>query len=127
MNKQEVLEEIQHIKHSFKNKWNNAFFQLGLVNEMISFDNVSHRSEEFKADMKQMRLNLQKFIGETYGVKTAFRENMPQSDIIIDLSKTDEQLLSEMNSGCKQRIKKATGKGLEFHVASPDQYDSFYQ
>lgn len=88
--------------------------QLGIVNEMISFENVSHRSESFQDDMKHMRLNLQKFICKNYGLQVAFRENMPASDIILDITKSDEQLLNEMNSGSKSRIKKALGKQIEF-------------
>jgi lipid II:glycine glycyltransferase (peptidoglycan interpeptide bridge formation enzyme) len=100
--------------------------QLGVINEMISFENVSHRSETFASDMRQMRLNVQKFMRKHYGLKVAFRENMPSSDIIIDISKTDEQLLNEMNSGSKSRIKKALGKEIEFGMAAPDQYTLFY-
>lgn len=77
--------------------------------------------------MGQMRLNLQDFLCTTYGLKVAFRENMPNSDIIIDLSKTDEQLLNEMNSGSRQRIRKAMSKQIEFGMASPDQYPLFYK
>ena len=100
---------------------------MGIINEIISFENVSHRSNEFKEDMKQMRLNLQKFLCTQYGVKVAFRENMPNSDIIIDISKTDEQLLADMNSGSRQRIKKALKKEIGFSMASPDEYELFYQ
>jgi lipid II:glycine glycyltransferase (peptidoglycan interpeptide bridge formation enzyme) len=36
-------------------------------------------------------------------------------------------LMKEMNSGCKERVKKAMKKWIEFGIASPDQYDLFYQ
>jgi lipid II:glycine glycyltransferase (peptidoglycan interpeptide bridge formation enzyme) len=93
---------------------------------MISFENVSHRSETFSGDMRQMRINLQKFICRNYKLKVAFRENMPNSDILIDLSKSDDQLLKEMNSGAQSRIKKALKKEVEFGMAAPDQYKLFY-
>lgn len=120
-----VRQELAQLKKNFKGK--GMFFQLGCINEIISFENVSHRSEEFTQDMGQMRLNLQDFLCTTYGLKVAFRENMPNSDIIIDLSKTDEQLLNEMNSGSRQRIRKAMSKQIEFGMASPDQYPLFYK
>lgn len=120
-----VQTELAQLKKNFKGK--GIFFQLGLVNEIISFENVSHRSEEFTQDMAQMRINLQDFLCTTYGFTVAFRENMPNSDIIIDLSKTDEQLLNEMNSGSRQRIRKAMSKQIEFGMASPDQYPLFYK
>ena len=122
-----VLSELKRVKKELAQKQTNIMLQLGIVNEMISFENVSHRSEEFQADMKQMRINLQNFLKKHYKFKVAFRENMPMSDIIIDVSKPDDQLLQEMNSGSRQRIKKAIGKQIEFGMASPDQYDLFYQ
>ncbi|MFA5747969.1 MAG: peptidoglycan bridge formation glycyltransferase FemA/FemB family protein [Candidatus Absconditabacterales bacterium] len=121
-----VRKEIKRIKKEFGTSKLNVFFQLGLVNEMISFDNVSHRSDSFKDDMKQMRLNLREYICKNFNLENSFRENMPQSDILIDLNKTDDELIQEMNSGCKDRIKKAVKKGIEFGIASPDQYKLFY-
>lgn len=47
-----------------------------------------------------------------YGLQLSWRENMPQSNIVYDVQKTDQQLLSEMNSGCRDRIKKAIKKDL---------------
>jgi hypothetical protein len=40
----------------------------------------------------------------------AFRENMPQANIVYDIKKEDEVLMKEMNSGCKERVKKAIKK-----------------
>lgn len=77
--------------------------------------------------MRQMRINLQEYLCTHYGLQVAFRENMPNSDIIIDVSKTDEQLIDEMNSGSRQRIRKAMSKQIEFGMASPDQYPLFYK
>ena len=49
-------------------------------------------------DIKQMRLNLRQRIIETYDLKLSFRENMPQSNILYFIDKTDEELLADMNS-----------------------------
>jgi hypothetical protein len=35
---------------------------------------------------------------------------MPQTTILINLKKTDEELLKEMNNGCADRVKKAIRK-----------------
>lgn len=125
-NKDYVKQELQRVQKELRRS-GNIMLQLGIVNEMISFENVSHRSESFQDDMKHMRTNLQKFICQHYKLKVAFRENMPMSDIIIDLSKSDQQLLEEMNSGAKSRIKKALKKEIEFGMAAPDQYTLFYE
>jgi lipid II:glycine glycyltransferase (peptidoglycan interpeptide bridge formation enzyme) len=34
--------------------------------------------------------------------------------------------MKEMNSGCKERVKKAIKNQIEFWVATPDQYEMFY-
>jgi len=104
-----------------------VFLQLGIINEITSFENVSHRSGEFNDAIKQQRLDRQKQLLDSYGLQVSFRENMPQSNIIYDVTKTDEELIAEMNSGCKERIKKAIKKDLNFRLARPDEYDIFYQ
>jgi lipid II:glycine glycyltransferase (peptidoglycan interpeptide bridge formation enzyme) len=110
-----------------KQEWGTAFIQLGIINEITSFENMSHRSGEFNDDVKKQRLTIQKQLFDDYGLQVAFRENMPQSNIIYDVSKTDEELIAEMNSGCKERIKKAMKKNISFRIARPDEYDVFYQ
>jgi len=124
--KEYVKEELKRVKKELSKKGKIIMLQLGIINEMITFENTSHRSDTFPRDMKHMRLNLQHFICKHYGLKVAFRENMPNSNIIIDLSKPDDQLLMEMNASARQRIKKAFGKKIEFGMAPPDQYKSYY-
>jgi len=60
--------------------------------------------------MRSIRINIRQFISSNFDLKLAFRENMPQSNIVYDVTKSDEILLSEMNSGCKERVKKAIKK-----------------
>ena len=48
---------------------------------------------------------------------------MPQANIVYDITKSDEELMSEMNSGCKERVKAIKKEWIG--VASPDQYDLF--
>ena len=119
-----VQSELNKLRKHFKGK--GIFFQLGFVNEMISFENASHKSEDFKEDMLQMRHHLQEFLCQNYWLEVAFRENMPNSNIIIDLSKPDDQLIMEMNASARQRVRKGINKKLEFGMAGPDQYQAFY-
>jgi hypothetical protein len=35
---------------------------------------------------------------------------MPQTNIIYDITKPNEDLIKDMNSGCKERVKKAIKK-----------------
>lgn len=121
-----IKEEIKKIKTEFSGDKKAMFFQWWILNEIINFENMSHRSKEFTQDMKQMRLNIRKYMKNTYQLKLTIRENMPQCNIIYDINKTDEQLIKEMNSGCKGRVKKAIKNNIEFRVADPSEYTEFY-
>lgn len=122
-----IQQELTRMRTELKKEFGTVFLQLGIINEITSFENVSHRSGEFSDDIKQQRLSTQKHMLDDYGLQLSFRENMPQSNIIYDVSKTDEELIAEMNSGCKERIKKAMKNDLWFRLARPDEYDMFYQ
>lgn len=122
-----VQQELTRIRAELRKDFGTVFVQLGIINEITSFENISHRSGEFNDDIKQQRLDTQKDLYSNYGLQVSFRENMPQSNIIYDVNKTDEQLIAEMNSGCKERIKKAIKNDISFRLARPDEYDVFYQ
>ncbi|HOG15256.1 MAG TPA: peptidoglycan bridge formation glycyltransferase FemA/FemB family protein [Candidatus Absconditabacterales bacterium] len=122
-----IKSELKKLAQKYKKEKGVIFVQLCLLNEIIRFENVGIRSDSFLNDMKEIRLQVRQQMKELYGLETAFRENMPQANIVYDITKSDEELMSEMNSGCKERVKKAIKKGIEFGVASPDQYDLFYQ
>lgn len=127
-----IQSEIKKIKKYYNNKSNKKnkwiiFVQLCLLNEITKFKNISKRPPEFKTEIKQKRLNLRQKITDNYWLKTAFRENMPQANIVYDITKPDEDLIKDMNSGCKERVKKAIKKWIEFGIATPDQYELFYQ
>jgi len=57
--------------------------------------------------MHDFRLGLQKILNQNYGLQTAFRENMPNADIVYDVTKSDEEFLKDMNESCRKRVKKA--------------------
>ncbi|MCF7834927.1 peptidoglycan bridge formation glycyltransferase FemA/FemB family protein [Candidatus Gracilibacteria bacterium] len=125
-NEEFVLHELDKIRKKYSKNKRNILFQLGFINEIIRFENVGRRSDDFKSDMRSIRLNIRELINTKFNLNVSFRENMPQSNIVYDVTKKDEQLLAEMNSGCKERVKKAIKKGIYFGIASPDWYDIFY-
>lgn len=77
--------------------------------------------------MREMRLSIRRRITQSTGMRLSVRENMPQANIVYMINKSDEKLLSEMNSGCKARVKKSIKKGAHFRVADPSEYEQFYQ
>ncbi|MEI6774919.1 MAG: hypothetical protein WCL18_09465 [bacterium] len=80
---------------------------MGIINDIISFENSTQKCDEFKEDMKMFRLGLQKVLQIDYKFTPACRENMPTAGIIYDTTKSDEELLKDMNESCRKRIKKA--------------------
>ena len=122
--KEYVHSEIAQLKKHFRKKC--FFFQLGCSNEIINFENSTQRSEEFKEDMKAIRGGLQGFLDSNYGLKTAFRENMPTAGIVYDVTKSDEELLRDMNESCRKRIKKGISGGLEYRIIDKHKYEEFF-
>jgi len=48
------------------------------------------------------------------------------SNIVYRLDKSDEEFMADMNSGCKERVKKAIKRGVVFREIKDDEYDFFY-
>lgn len=126
--KEYVKSEIEKLKIKYSKNKSNILFQLWFINEIIRFENVGRRSDDFNTDIASIRLNIRDFICSEFDLKLAFRENMPQSNIVYHIwNKTDQEILDQMNSGCKDRVKKAMKKWIYFGIASPDWYDLFYE
>ncbi|MDR2190325.1 MAG: GNAT family N-acetyltransferase [Candidatus Peribacteria bacterium] len=121
-----VRNELARIRRQYGKLRGAISFQFGFINEIISFENCGMRENEFVNDIKQMRLNIREKITQQYGLQLAFRENMPQSNIIYFIDKSDEALMDEMNSGAKQKVKHGISKHVEFQVACTEQYEEFY-
>ncbi len=122
-----VKKELKRLKKLFGKQRGNLFFQLGIVNEITSFDNARAREQNIVGKVRSMRLQTRKLIQKQSGLTLSFKENMPQSTIMISLSKNDEQLLKEMNSGCADRVKKAIKKGIKVRLWTPDDYETFFE
>ena len=74
-----------------------------------------------------MRMNVRKTIKKETWLKVSFKENMPQTTIMINLKKTDEELLKEMNNGCADRVKKAIKRGVKVREWNLDDYETFFE
>ena len=122
-----ILSELARIKKHYGKKRGNISFQFWCINEIISFENCGARDADFVRDIKQMRINLRSKITSDYGLQLAFRENMPQSNIIYFIDKTDDELMEDMNSWAKQKVKHGFTKQVAFQIAEPHQYEEFYQ
>ncbi len=127
-----INSELKRIKAQYKNKkdkknkWT-ILIQLCLLNEIEQFENQWKKSPDFIEEIRTKRLNLRNKIEQDHWLQVAFRENMPQANIVYDITKLDDELMAEMNSWCRARVKKAIKSWIEFCVATADQYDLFYE
>ncbi len=122
-----IKEQVQKIYHDYHTSSSNIFFQRGIVNEILRFYNISHRSSEFWPGMRITRQKIEDRLYHDTGLVTSFRENMPLATIIIDTNKSDETLLKEMNSGAKNHVRKSLNHNIDFRTATPADYDTFYE
>jgi len=63
---------------------------------------------------------------EIFDLEVGFKENLPNSTIMIDLRKKEDELWNDVTSNCKQAIKKAQRHHLTFAEATPEEWDIFY-
>ncbi len=121
-----IQEQVNKIYHDYKGERSNISFQLGIVNEMLRFYNYSHRSDSFAQGMRDMRIELQQKITRETGLVQSFRENMPLATIVIDVTKSNDELLGEMNSWAKSHVRKSLNHNMVFRTAEVADYENFY-
>jgi len=122
--KEYVQKELANLKKKFRGKC--FFVQLGIINDIITFENNTQKCDEFKDDMKIFRLGLQKVLKLDYNLTPACRENMPTASITYDTKKSDEELLKDMNESCRKRTKKAIAGGMEYSLVEKKDYETFF-
>ncbi|MFA6963174.1 MAG: peptidoglycan bridge formation glycyltransferase FemA/FemB family protein [Patescibacteria group bacterium] len=68
-----------------------------------------------------------KILDSRFGFAKAFEEMQPEHTLLLDLSKTEEELLSEMKQKGRYNIKVASKNEVKIHFGtSPNDIDSFY-
>ncbi len=122
-----VADQVKKIHYDYHQTNTNICFQRGIVNEILRFYNVSHRSEDFSRGMRETRLQIQHRLQNETWLVPSFRENMPLATVLIDVTKTDAELLQDMNSGAKSHVRKSQNHNMSFHIAEPSDYERFYE
>ncbi len=92
-----VRNEIARLRKTYSLFSGCLFIQLGIVNEIARFPNTSRKDDSHIYAIKQARLAVQNRL-TNIGLYISWRENMPQSTILIHTSKSDDELLADMNS-----------------------------
>lgn len=122
-----IKEELKIIQKKYKKERGNMFIQFWSVNEIIRFKNLMNKSDEFKQEMRNMRFYIRNFMKKDYWLVPSFKENMPQSTIMINTDKTDEALFSGMKESAQRQAKKWIKKDVEFREINESEYDLFYE
>ena len=87
-----INSEVSKIYHDYHTDRSNISFQWGIVNEILRFHNVSHRSKDFAQGMRQTRIELEGKLQRETGLIPSFRENMPLATVMIDVTKSNQEL-----------------------------------
>ena len=104
--------ELSNIKKDFA-KFNNIFFQLWFINKL---------NEPFFENRKNIELDFE----TNYWLHPSIKENMPCATVIVDLTKSEEDLLKNFSKSAKRNIKKAEKEELYFTIADEKDIDKFY-
>ncbi len=107
----EITSAINEVKNNFGKFWD-IFFQFGFINQL---------NEPFFKNRKQIENNL-----KTYGLFPSIRENMPLATVVVDIDKTDEDILKSFSSTARRYVRKAIKEGLYFKIAEKEEINQFY-
>lgn len=102
-----------------------CFVQLGLINQlgMIHIDET--KSDWYHTHRDSVRRQQGSAIMRLGGYD-GLVENMPAATIMIDLSQSEESLLSDMAGRTRTQIRKAQQYGLRVEIASLNDWDVYY-
>lgn len=116
--------EIQRIKKKYTDR-RIIHIQLWCTNILAHYDNAKKSPKPDTEHVRQERQSLRSEL-HSFWLRHAFRSNMPDANIVYDVTKTSEELLNDMHSNSKQWVRKAIRHELVFDVATPDEYGVFY-
>ena len=122
-----IHKELDYVKKKYSNKFWNICFQLWIHNTMVRFFNNIKKPEWFDEEVKNMRLDLREKVCKEFWLKVAFRENMPESNIVYELDKSNEEILAWFNDWARQKVRKWISHGVQFEVATPEEHSVFYK
>lgn len=123
-----VFQELTRLRKELSKNKKIIYLQLGLINEFARFKNEKKLSQAFKEEIKQKRIEITRKITKDFGLQESFRENMPVSDIIYSVQKSNETLLEEMHDSCKTKVKRAMNKKISFkRISTEAEKEKFYQ
>jgi len=124
---EQFKKDIEEIKKTFLTKKEDVFFQLGVIDPFDGFPCKANKNEAVMKAIRIKRRITQDEMHDFFDLEVGFKENLPNSTIMIDLTKTEETLWGDVTSNCKQAIKKAQKNNLTMMRATPEERDLFYK
>lgn len=123
-----LKDSLYNIGRDYWNDFWNIMFQFWFVDELQRFPVSNLKSDEFINTIKHQRETNNDYMNRTFGLCTSFRENMPLSTIIFDLSLWYDNLFQSMSKSARAHINKWNTRNLVFTLARNNQErDEFYQ
>lgn len=119
--------DIENIKKTYLNDKHTILFQLGIIDPFDGFPCKINKNESVLKAIRMKRRITQEEMKELFDLEVGFKENLPNSTIMIDLKKTEDELWKDVTSNCRQAIKKAKRHHLSFCEATPEEWDEFYK
>lgn len=110
--KDQMSYELENLRKKYE-AWNNMFFQIWFINciEEPFYKNRESIQKEFLAN---------------YGLYPTIKENMPEATVIVDLTKSEEELYAWFSKSAKRNVRKAIKNDIYFKIADGKEIEQFY-
>lgn len=125
----ELLKEtIYEISRDYTKDYWNIMFQFWFIDLLSQFPVSNLKNDEFVSSIRKTREENESFFINSMHLQPSFRENMPLSTIIFDLSQWYDSLFDSMSKSARAHVNKWNFRNLVFSLADREQErDEFYQ
>jgi hypothetical protein len=122
---EDIVQTIEHLRRDFSKQWGDIFFQLGSLDVVDTSATTSVKDTEVAKDVAQKRIYTRSQLRERYSLQPSWREHMPDTTIVIDLSKSLTNIKTDFSSSGKRYYNKAKKQQLSFSQATTTEREQF--
>lgn len=123
------VEDIKKYAEFLGQSFGTAYLQVWIINPSAEVSVNAYRHVEWFhwVQLDWLLDQKKKLISKLGGSNKAMRTNMPDANLIVDLSQGIERIRQSFSTYWKTQIKRAIHKWLKVEVATPQQRDEFYE
>lgn len=122
-----LKESLYEIARDYSKDYWNIMFQLWFTDLLTDFPVSSLKSDNHILSTRKLREETETLFKNSYNLLPSFRENMPLSTIIFDLTQWYDTLFQSMSKSARAHINKWNYRNLIFTLANTKQErDEFY-